>query len=53
MIGLFIGDGRADIYACFVSAGGAYLIRQNVINTGLTWQLANPNRFWAHANVKN
>ncbi|KAH9203596.1 hypothetical protein DL95DRAFT_501919 [Leptodontidium sp. 2 PMI_412] len=31
----------------------SYLTRQDVINAGLTWRLANPNRLWAVASAKN
>jgi hypothetical protein len=48
-----IGDGRADVHARLAFIGGAYLNRQDVINTGLIWRLANPNRLWAVVNNKN
>lgn len=49
VIGSLTGNGRADARARLASAGGAYLTRQDVINTGLTWRLANLNRLWAVA----
>ena len=53
MVGSLIGTGRADVRARLVAAGGAYLTRQDVINAGLMWRLANPNRLWAVAGVKD
>lgn len=44
IIGSLTGAGRADARTRLAAAGGAYLSRQDVINTGLTWRLANPNR---------
>ncbi len=44
IIGSLIGNGRPDTRARLAAAGGAYLTRQDVINAGLTWRLANPNR---------
>jgi len=48
-----MGEGHADARAQLARAGGTYLSRQDVINAGLTWRQANPNRLWAHANTKN
>jgi hypothetical protein len=45
--------GRADVYAQLAAAGGSYLTRQDVINTGLTWRLANPNRLWVQVGAKD
>ena len=53
VVGSLIGTGRADARARLVAAGGAYLTRQDVINAGLMWRLANPNRLWAVAGVKD
>jgi hypothetical protein len=53
VIGSLIGNGRADARAHLASVGSAYLARQDVVNAGLTWRLANPNRLWAHRDVKN
>ena len=53
IIGLLTGKGRADIRAQLAAAGGSYLTRQDVINAGLTWRLANPNRLWAQAGAKD
>jgi MULE transposase domain len=53
IISSLTGDGRPNTRALLATAGGAYLSRQDVINAGLTWRLANPNQLWAHANVKN
>jgi hypothetical protein len=47
------GDGRADARTRLASAGGAYLNRQDVINAGLIWRLANPNRLWVIISNKN
>jgi hypothetical protein len=43
IIGLLTGKGRADVCVQLAAAGGLYLTRQDVINAGLTWRLANPN----------
>jgi hypothetical protein len=53
VIGSLTGSGRADARARLAAAGGAYLTRQDVINAGLTWRVANPNRLWAAADAKN
>jgi hypothetical protein len=53
IIGSLTREGQPDTRAQLAAAGGAYLTRQDVINAGLTWRLANPNRLWAHANVEN
>jgi len=53
IISSLTGQGRADARARLASAGGAYLTRQDVINAGLTWRLANPNRLWAVASAKD
>jgi hypothetical protein len=44
IIGSLTSEGRADTRAQLAAAGGTYLTRQDVINAGLTWRLANPNR---------
>jgi len=53
IIGSLTGTGRAEARAHLTAAGGAYLTRQDVINAGLTWRLANPNRLWAQIAVKD
>ena len=53
VIGSLTGQGRADARARLASAGGAYLTRQDVINAGLMWRLANPNRLWVVASAKD
>jgi hypothetical protein len=53
VIGSLTGEGRADTRAQLAAAGGTYLTRQDVINAGLTWRLANPNRPWARVEDKN
>jgi MULE transposase domain len=47
------GEGNADARAQLAAAGGAYLTRQDVINAGLMWRLANPNQLWARREDKN
>jgi hypothetical protein len=53
IIGSLTGQGRPDARARLAAAGGTYLTRQDVINAGLTWRLANPNRLWAIIDVKD
>jgi hypothetical protein len=53
VIGSLAGQGRADARVRLAAAGGAYLTRQDVINAGLTWRLANPNRLWVIADLKD
>ena len=53
IIGSLTGKGRADARARLAAAGGTYLTRQDIINAGLTWRLANPNRLWAHVSAKD
>jgi hypothetical protein len=47
------GSGRADARERLAAAGGAFLDYQDIINTGLTWRLANPNRLWVSRDAKN
>ena len=47
MIGALSGNGRADVRIQLASAGGSYLCRQDAINSGITWRLANPNALFA------
>ena len=53
IIGSLTGKGRADVRARLVAAGGTHLTRQDIINAGLTWRLANPNRLWVHVSTKD
>ena len=41
------GSGRADVRIRLAAAGGTYLSRQDAINSGVTWRLANPNALFA------
>jgi hypothetical protein len=43
VIGVVSGSGRADVRIRLAAAGGTYLSRQDAINSGVTWRLANPN----------
>lgn len=47
------GNGRADARARLAAASGAYLDRQDVINAGLTWRLANPNQLWVKKDARD
>jgi hypothetical protein len=53
VISSLTGQGRADARARLASIGGTYLMRQDVINAGLAWRLANPNRLWVVASAKD
>jgi hypothetical protein len=43
MIGSIRGHGKSEAKARLNAAGGAYLTRQDAINSGASWRLANPN----------
>ena len=47
VIGSIRGFGRSEVQARLNAAGGAYLTRQDAINSGATWRLANPNALFA------
>jgi hypothetical protein len=47
------GNGRADIRIQLDSAGGLYLTRQDAINSGVTWRLANPNALFTSRESQN
>jgi hypothetical protein len=47
------GSGRADARERLAAARGAFLDYQDIINAGLTWRLANPNRLWVSRDVKD
>jgi hypothetical protein len=47
VIGVFRGTVQADILMQLETAGGLYLSRQDAINSGLAWRLANPNALFA------
>ena len=43
VIGLLRGSGQAQSRDRLAAAGGVYLTRQDAINSGASWRLANPN----------
>ena len=53
VIGSFRGNGRSDIRIQLASAGGEYLSRQDAINSGVAWRLANPNALFAAHDQKD
>jgi hypothetical protein len=53
VISSLTGQGRANARVRLASAGGTYLTRQDVINAGLTWRLADPNRLWVVVSAKD
>ena len=53
IIGSLTKAGKPESRARLAAAGGTYLIRQDVINTGLMWRLANPNKLWVNKSAKD
>jgi hypothetical protein len=53
VIGSLRGKGQADVRKQLVAAGGAYLTRQDAINSGASWRLANPNALFATRDLKD
>jgi hypothetical protein len=47
VIGAMRGQGRANTRMQLALAGGYYLSRQDVINSGVSWRTANPNALFA------
>ena len=53
VIGSIRGFGRSEVQALLNAAGGTYLTRQDVINCGASWRLANPNALFASRDTKS
>jgi hypothetical protein len=53
IIGSLTRAGRPEVRARLAAAGGTYLTRQDVINAGLAWRLANPNKLWVQHSAKD
>ena len=53
VIGSMTGHGQSDVKARLKAAGGSYLTRQDAINSGASWRLANPNALFASRDSKN
>ena len=53
MIGVLRGNSRADIRIQLDLASGLYLTRQDAINSGVTWRLANPNAIFTSRDSQN
>jgi len=47
VIGAIRGNGQSQLRNRLAAAGGAYLTRQDAINSGASWRLANPNALFA------
>jgi len=53
VIGSIRGNGQAEVRNRLAAAGGAYLSRQDVINSGASWRLANPNALFASRDLSD
>ena len=53
VIGSIRGNGQSDVRARLAAAGGAYFTRQDVINSGASWRLANPNALFVSRDFKD
>ena len=53
VIGSIRGNGQSDVRARLAAAGGAYLTRQDAINSGASWRLANPNALFVSRDFKD
>ena len=53
VIGSIRGKGQSEVEARLNAAGGAYLTRQDAINSGTCWRLANPNALFASRDSKS
>jgi len=53
MVGSIRGDGQSDTRARLNSVGSRYLSRQDAINSGASWRLANPNALFVSYDTKD
>ena len=53
VIGSIRGNGQSDVRARLAAAGGAYLTRQDAINSGASWRLANLNALFVSRDFKD
>ncbi len=53
VIGSIRGYGQSETRARLAAAGGTYLTRQDAINSGASWRLANPNALFVSRDTKN
>lgn len=53
IIGALRGNGQSELRNRLAAAGGTYLSRQDVINSGASWRLANPNALFASRESKD
>jgi hypothetical protein len=52
VVGSLRGNGQSEVRSRLVAAGGSYLSRQDAINSGASWRLANPNALFVSRGSK-